>query len=929
MEATFKAFVILVAVTCFSADCNAIKKEPDKIWVHSSFREFVKGSFYGSGNNLYVNANGVIETIHRFDVNNDGYVDIAMANNHDYIERGPTHIYTMVEKQKKEWDRQQLANDSGWISRILDIDKDGFADLIVVNGENGVTSALSSYVYWGTPEGIGSMRTELPTMGAYDVAVIDINLDGRLDMIFPSAWQDHHNPGKPILARIYLADNERKFTDATQKYALSGTAAVSVTATDLNKDGFPDLVMANYRNEHNYNTESFIYWGTKDGFDTETPSLLSTYAPLHVITADLNHDGWDDIIFSGGNQIRIFWNKSGQFVNSEYLLIEEQGYSTAFCKGNITCDVADVDGDGKNDLVMTTSEGVQIRSSTDLLKIQTFLPMTHVNWVTVSDLDGDGWKDLVVSRYDNGVSFDTNSVVYWNSPDGFSKDRGTLFHTEGAVGNAAGDLNGDGQNELVFNNTMIGHLGAINNYIYLGNKNAEYGVKNRLELPTDGSMACAIADLNLDGYPEVIFDQHPRGKQSFLRIYTGDPNGPTADRFTDLLTNDGLASFEIADFDRDGYLDIVACCDVRSSKPKTFIYYGSKNGFSTSHFDVIETDYDDNIYYLVDINNDGYLDLAFFQKKKEEILIYIGSQDGYSESCIKKLPCPGLTMCDVVNAADLNHDGWLDLILSISGHYFGSKDTLSIFYGSAKGYRIENTQKYMGDYSPIRTAVSDWNRDGNLDLFVSAYSSTNARVIPSQLFWGNGVTLDFNTPTNLLTEGAVGALAVDFNHDNWTDLFVVCHRNDLGHQVDSLIFWNGPNGFSTEKITRLPGLGPHATQLPDHGNAYTREPKEYYISPPFNMEYFFPYKIDWKADIPSTSQLKFQLRWAITKKQLNKARWMGPGGEDTYFERSGESFNMCPDNTHWLQYKALFVSPYDCNSPKLREVSISLKPSGN
>ena len=119
-------------------------------------------------------------------------------------------------------------------------------------------------------------------------------------------------------------------------------------------------------------------------------------------------------------------------------------------------------------------------------------------------------------------------------------------------------------------------------------------------------------------------------------------------------------------------------------------------------------------------------------------LIYLGGPHGYSKDHTWKVPCPGLATGGALNVADLNKDGWLDLIVSTMGHYTGLKDTLHIFFGSPEGFRPENSQAYLAGYSPVSTAVADFNRDGNLDLITTAYSTPTARVIPAQLFWGNG-----------------------------------------------------------------------------------------------------------------------------------------------------------------------------------------------
>ena len=898
--------------------------------VHGGFEDFSQGQFENGGSNLYVNANGIIEMIHRWDVNNDGFVDLVLANSHDYIERGPTHVFTLGQGGNDQWTVQEMSADSGWMSRIVDLDKDGFADLIVANGENGVTSELPSYVYWGEAKGLGSERTDLPTLGAYDVAVLDLNRDGHLDLIFPSAWQDHHNPGKPLPVRVYLGQRGRKFQDATSHYSINGISSVSIAAGDLNRDGFSDLVVANYRLERDLNVESFVYWGTEEGVDAKAPLRLPTYGAQQVLLADLNHDGMQDIVFSGGNQVRIYWNRSGRFDASDFLMIRAEGYSSMFSTGAVRCAVKDLNADGKNDLILATAEGIQMRSGQDLRKVEFRLPLRHVHWVTASDLNGDSLPDLVVSRYSDGTVYDTKSPIFWNSPEGFSLDRATWLPTRGAVGNTAGDLNGDGGPEVVFNNTLSGHLRGIYNYVYLGNQKAAYGTANRLDLPSDGSDQAVIADLDLDGYPELAFTQgalRDTGWATFVRIYQGGPQGPSPGRHVDLPAKKVLQDLRVADFNRDGYLDLLTLSQVYDTKPETLaksgmIFYGGKDGFSASRVESLE--HYGHSGHLADVNRDGYLDVLL-NDKRGYVLIYLGGRAGFSKKHTRKVPVP---RPGGINTADINKDGWLDLIVGSSGHYVRLKDTLHIFYGSPHGFDPHHSQELLAGYSPGRTAVADFNNDENLDVLVSAYSTATARVIPAQLFWGNGKTLDLDHPVNLPAESSAAATHVDLNRDGWIDIVLACHRNDLGHQVDSLIYWNSPKGFSTDLVTGLPGLGPHGMTTHDRGNAYTRKPEETYVSPAFDMENQTASRIDWSAEVPPPSQLRFQLRWAASKGQLEQTPWMGPGGENTYFEESGQEVQM-PSGARWLQYRAIFVSPYGCRSPRLSQVRVGLRPRGS
>lgn len=900
---------------------EAEEMKTPEVWVHSGFDGFSQGQFENAGNNLYVNAKGEIEIINHFDVNRDGYVDIILANSHDKVERGPTWVYSPEKSSGENWKRHVMSADMGLMSRVIDVDGDGHNDLVTIIGHNGVTSELPFYIYWGGPDGPEASRTDLPAIGSFDVIAVDINRDGRLDLILPSAWVDSHNPAKPRLTHVYIQGVNRSFEDKGKEYGMMATGAVGIATGDLNNDGNADIVLASSRvGSVEYNTESLLYWGTEDGVNVEEPLTLPTYGASQVILEDLNGDGSIDITFCGGGQVRIYWNENGSIDRESPIIIKGAGLKSEFSDDITRAAIADVNADGIPDLITATADGILIRSGDNLEKVKSTLNMKNPRWITAADLDGDDLPELIISKHSEGNEYKTRSPIYWNGPDGYSEDNASWVPTIGVIGNTAGDLNGDGIPEVIFNNVNDGHVHTVPSYIYLGNAEAEYGVESRLELETLHSNVSLIADLNLDGYPEVVFSI-PQA----LRIYEGVPEGVNPEKFTDLHTGNDHFDIETTDFNCDGYLDLLAVSLVKEitddPEKSSIIFYGSKDGYSNSRIDRIKNHGFTSA--IGDVNNDGYIDIVFHDFG-DRLLIYFGQVDGFSENNSQYLPCAATGDVVKLNFADLNKDGWLDLVVSILGTRLRHKDTLRIFYGSPDGYTPENIQEYFGAYSARYTGVADYNNDGNLDLVISAYATPTTRVPPAQLFWGNGKGLDLENPVNFEAYGSGDVLQIDLNRDGWIDIVLANHRDDIGHQVDSLIYWNGPDGFFAKEPTRLPGLGPHGMYSYDHGNAYTREPEEHYFSPPFELGDRVASRIHWESEESDLLEIKFLLRWSETKEGLETAPWSGPGGGKSYYETSGETIEGVPGNAQWLQYKATFISPYGCGSPKLKAVRIDL-----
>ena len=906
----------------------------ERTWIQKGFESLSHGWFGSGGDNLYVNARGEIETIHRTDINNDGYLDLILPNAHGNIERGPTWIYTQNGSDGSAWPRRELPNDSGWMSRIVDVDGDGYPDLIVVNAENGVTSELMSYVYWGGPGGLTGERAELPTVGAYDVAAVDLAGNGLLSLLFPSAWADHHNKGQNRLIHVYEQIAPRRFTDVSKRYGLTGVAAMAIACEDLNGDGRPDLVVCNYRREYEHDTDSFVYWGTQNGFDTRAPLQLPTHYARQVVLGDLNGDGHKEIVFAGGNRIYIYWNEAGRFSPANRMILEAEGIrpEPSSVEGAIRVAITDVDGDGRNELLVAMRDGVQIRSSRNLNNVQQLLPLPACNWVEAVDLDGDGRLDLIASKYQDDRTYETQSIIFWNSPGGFTAERITGLPTRGAMGCSAGDLDGDGRPEIVFNNTMGGF--SRNNpdfplYVYLGNAQHAYSPAHRIELPTGGGTnTYVVADFDLDGYPDLAFIA-PDG----LRVFHGGPAGLQPDRYT-VLPNRGNFFYNVlvADLNRDGWLDLLAIAYTYDDKPETMakssvIFWGGPDGFSADRSTVVPTSCP-GTGHLADVNNDGWLELIYGEDCGQ-ITIYLGGPDGFSSERILKIPLEGADMMlGSINSADLNGDGWLDLVVSAMGHYTRKQSGFFLLYGGPDGFAQERISFHPTDASPVRISIADINRDGKLDLLVPAYSTQFRRDLPSSIFWGKENGIDFANPFVIPCDSCCAFQAVDITGNGYPDVLAVCHRTDIGHQVDSLLFWNGPEGLSFDHVTRLPGLGPHMASSRDFGNAFTREPIKKYLSPHYPLEGQLPARIGWKADVPDRTALKFQLRWAGTEQGLESAPWHGPDGAGSFYEHSDQAIRGVDAGAAWLQYQTLFVSPDGCRSAKLREVRIDLRSGG-
>ena len=74
--------------------------------------------------------------------------------------------------------------------------------------------------------------------------------------------------------------------------------SMSATVGDVNSDGYPDILFTAYMEKNYYNGTSRIFYGREGGIDNSTSTGLTAYGAYDAAIADLNNDGYQDIVLA-------------------------------------------------------------------------------------------------------------------------------------------------------------------------------------------------------------------------------------------------------------------------------------------------------------------------------------------------------------------------------------------------------------------------------------------------------------------------------------------------------------------------------------------------------------------------------------------------------------------------------------------------------
>jgi predicted transcriptional regulator len=225
------------------------------------------------------------------DLDGDGHMDLAFACYSNGLTRA---IDSMVFIQD-EGSFNGTSPDYGLATKGAravasgDLDDDGRVDLVFANFRSTSSYETDSYVYlgqeWG---GFSTTPIELPTKGAQDVQVDDLDGDGHRDIVFAGLMDNggDHSVGSPV----FLNDGAGGFPD-NPSHILDTMGAMAVEVADLDGIGWKDLIFACHSNGTSYEQTSVGYLGGISGWSSVPDITIPTVGASDVVAAYLFDPG--------------------------------------------------------------------------------------------------------------------------------------------------------------------------------------------------------------------------------------------------------------------------------------------------------------------------------------------------------------------------------------------------------------------------------------------------------------------------------------------------------------------------------------------------------------------------------------------------------------------------------------------------------------
>ena len=305
-------------------------------------------------------------------------------------------------------------------------------------------------------------------------------------------------PGSGNL-KVYLSTGAGAF--ASPVFVSDGDNPLYAASADLNGDGLPDVVTASFDDG-----TLAVFFNDKSSPGTlNTPLVLTSPGASQVAIGDMNHGGLPDLV-SADYGVSLFVQTSpGTFAAPISL----------YSGGANWVAVGDLNGDGNLDVALTDSVGVKVLLHTGAASATTYAPPVSVftqtananvagaNLIAIADVNGDGANDLVITDPGpTGGMTPTVNILLQNpaSPGTFLAPVSYPIAAQDLSQSiVVTDVDGDGRPDIV--------IGGLQTVTVLLQKHAPAAPGTFMAATVyaaPGANEITVADINGDGKPDIV-----------------------------------------------------------------------------------------------------------------------------------------------------------------------------------------------------------------------------------------------------------------------------------------------------------------------------------------------------------------------------------------------------------------------------------------